>query len=305
MLDRMPLTVPQRIDMIRQISTLLGMQEWGEIDLVLEQHGFPTTEEWHDSRQDYCLQMVKNASDDSLKALHGYLTADGDPGARPGGGPWSGEKLRLFCSHLSAQKKLVHGVADQLILFGIEPFVAHDSIEPSTEWQTVIEGALSDCDAMLVFLHEGFRESNWCDQEVGWTLGRQRPLLALNYGTHPHGFIGKFQAQQCDGQSVHTVADYVLDWLGKTPSLHGRFAHGLVDAFVGSPSWDFTRRVAPRLQEIASVDNDDLTRMEHAAVSNVDVRECNISGVMGPEWVKRFVAERRGPSGGPFDDLPF
>ncbi|SDF96915.1 TIR domain-containing protein [Cellulosimicrobium cellulans] len=295
----MALTPPQRITMIREAATLLGMQEWGEIDLVLDQFGLPTTPMWEGTKDEYCRSFLQRASDDALDQVHAYLTTNGRPGPRPGGGPWSGEKLRVFFSHLAEHKRVVGEVARVLENYGVEPFVAHDSIDPSKEWQLVIEGALSDCDAMVVFLHPGFRESNWCDQEVGWALGRQRPILALNYGVHPHGFMSKFQDQPCSTAHVGQVAAYIMDWLIKTPSLHGRLTRGLVDAFVESRGWDLTRRLVPYLDALSSVDDDDLTRMERAAVDNRQVRECDIGGVSGPDWVKQYVAARRGAVAAP------
>lgn len=86
-----------------------------------------------------------------------------------------------------------------------------------------------------------------------------------------------------------------MDWLTKTPSLHGRLAHGLVDAFVNSSSWDFTRSVVPLLERIQSITDDDLTRMEQAARENIDVRDCTIPpGMTGPDWVASFAGKRRG-----------
>lgn len=297
----MTLTPPQRIPLIRESATLLDKQEWDEIDLVLGQFGLPTSDyDVPNTKSAYVIQMIKDASDQSLTDLHSYLVGEASGAPATGSGPWSGEKLRLFASHLAKHKDIVGAVGTQLSYFGVEAFVAHDAIEPSREWIQVIQNALFDCDAMIVFLHEGFVESQWCDQEVGWALGRQRPVLPLNYGINPYGFLGQYQAQKCGLATPAQVADYVMDWLVKTPSLHGRLAHGLADALVNSHSWDFTRRVAPLLERMTAVTDDDLTRMEKAAQDNIDVRDCMVSTVTpamtGPEWVAQFVAKRRGPT---------
>lgn len=294
----MSLTPSERIALIRECATLLDKQDWTEVDLVLGQFGLPTSDyDVPETKAAYVIQMVKDAADESLSSLHGFLVDEAGGSGHPGRGPWTGENLRLFCSHLATQKHIVGQVREDLARFGVEAFVAHDSIEPSKEWAQVIEHALADCDAMIVFLHDGFRESSWCDHEVGWVLGRQRPVLPLNYGIHPYGFLGKYQDQPCQDAVPSKVADFVLDWLIKTPSLHGRLSHGLVNAFVNSGSWNFTRRVAPLLDQIASVTDDDLTHMEKAARDNVDVRECAVTGAKsGPEWVADFVSARRGPS---------
>jgi len=89
-----------------------------------------------------------------------------------------------------------------------------------------------------------------------------------------------------------------MDWLSNIPSLHGRLTSGLVDAFVGSPSWDFTRSVAPYLERIEAVRSEDLARMETAAKENVDISKCVIpvaagGHMSGPAWVERYVAQRR------------
>lgn len=305
----MPLTPAERIPLIRESATLLDKQEWAEIDLVLGQFGLPISDFGADSKTAYVIDMVKNAADDALLSLHGYLIGEATGAPATGSGPWSGDNLRLFASHLAKHKAVVGQVREELARFGVEAFVAHDSIEPSKEWAQVIENALAECDAMIVFLHEGFKESIWCDQEVGWALGRQRPVLPLNYGLHPYGFLGKYQDQPCGNAFPAQVADYVLDWLTKTPSLQARLAHGLVDAFVNSGSWNFTRRVVPYLERMTSVNDDDLTRMEVAARDNIDVRECALPPQLtGPEWVAQFVAKRRGstsPATWSADDPPF
>ena len=286
----------QRISMIRESATLLDKQEWDDIDLVLRQHGLPTSNFGvPDTKSAYVKEMIDRADDNDLLALHTYLTSEAGSG-RSGQSPWSAERLRLFCSHLAEHKQEVGLVGDALARYGIEPFIAHDSIAPSQEWIDVIEAALDDCDAMIVFLHDGFIESKWCDQEVGWALSRKRPVLPLNYGIHPYGFLGRLQDQPCAGASPHRVATYVLDWLVKTPSLHGRLGRGLVEAFVHSPSWNFTRSVVPYLEGMNTIEDDDLTRMERAAQDNVNVRECGIGGISGPDWVDTYVKKRRGPT---------
>jgi hypothetical protein len=292
----MTLTPGERISLIRESATLLDKQDWHDVDLVLEQHGLPTSDlDVPDTKSSYIKNMIKNSSDDDLTKLHGYLL--GETASSPTGhSPWSGERLRLFCSHLAEHKQIVGQVGDGLARYGVEPFIAHDSIEPSREWAKVIETALENCDAMIAFLHPGFHESHWCDQEVGWALGRTRPILPLNYGMRPYGFVGKLQDQPCTQAHPTQVAMFVTDWLTKTPSLHGRLAHGLVDAFVNSGSWNFTRSIVPYLDRIQSVTDDDLTSMEKSAQDNVEVRECAIGPDMtGPGWVASFVRQRRGP----------
>lgn len=54
----------------------------------------------------------------------------------------------------------------------IAVFVAHAAINPTEEWQQVIEYALRSCDACAALLAPGFKESDWTDQEVGFCMAR-------------------------------------------------------------------------------------------------------------------------------------
>src|SRR5262249_42080402 len=83
-------------------------------------------------------------------------------------------QFRLFMSHLAIHEEFVGAVGANLGRYGVSSFVAHVSIEPSEEWQNVIESALRSCDAMAVFLHTGFHERYWCCQEVGVRIGAER-----------------------------------------------------------------------------------------------------------------------------------
>jgi TIR domain len=291
----MSLTPGQRITMINECATLLDKSEWSDVDLILEQHGLPTSDMWRGDKRPYVIQMVKEARDNDLGALYTYLTSESDHSA-PGKSPFKGDRLRLFTSHLATQREFVAVVGDRLALYGIEAFVAHNAIEPSLEWQQVIEAALGDCDAMAVFLHAGFRDSPWCDQEVGWAMGRGRPLLPLAFDHNPYGFMAKYQALNCAGRNGLQVGDSIADWLVKVPTLQTRLAASLSHAFRHSSSWDFTRRVAPLLEQISTFTEDQLANMEEAARVNVDVRECNIFGTLGPDWVADFVRHRRPPT---------
>jgi hypothetical protein len=290
----MGLTPAQRIGLINESATLLDKREWQEIDLILDQHGLPTWDEWPGGKRQYVIQSIKNAIDADLQSLHQYLTSESNHSS-PGRSPFKGGRLRLFMSHIAEHREFVGIAGQQLSRYGIEAFVAHDSIEPSREWQQVVESALADCDAMCVFLHGGFRESDWCDHEVGSTLGRGRPILPLAFDFPPYGLIGKLQALDCKGRNGWQVAHAIAQWLVKVPTLHTALAESLSHAFTESYSFDFTRKLAPLLEQISTFTEDQLARLETAATENVDVRDCDIGGTSGPNWVSRFVRERRGP----------
>jgi hypothetical protein len=107
---------------------------------------------------------------------------------------WGNSKLRIFLSHKAKYKIKTAKIQKELASFGIASFVAHNDIEPTREWQDEIENALHTMDILVALMTEGFQESNWTDQEIGFALGRKKQVIAVRMGTDPYGFIGKYQA---------------------------------------------------------------------------------------------------------------
>lgn len=111
---------------------------------------------------------------------------------------WGGDGYRVFLSHKHRVKKEAARLKASLQQFGVSSFVAHEDIRPTKEWQREIENALNSMDAFVALLTPEFHDSLWTDQEVGFALGRDVPIVALKLGTDPYGFIGKFQALKCE-----------------------------------------------------------------------------------------------------------
>lgn len=211
------MTPGERIAAIRDISAGLGQQSWHDINLVLEQFDFSTAyyDDWADSpRELYVQSMVKSSPDDRLQSLLAYVRSTSTTAGvvtEPPAGVWPEGSLRLFLSHLSAHKATVHEVNEGLKRYGIHGFVAHDSIEPTRDWQDVIEGALRTCEAAVFFLHDGFRSSAFCDQEVGFVLARRVPYVALQLETAPpHGFLGRQQGAYAVNQTPLQLRDTLV-----------------------------------------------------------------------------------------------
>ena len=104
-----------------------------------------------------------------------------------------GPGYRVFLSHDSKVKTKAARLKCDLESYGISAFLAHTDIHPTEEWQEVIKEALRTMDAFVALLTEEFHNSNWTDQEVGYALCREVPIIPVRLGIDPYGFIGKFQ----------------------------------------------------------------------------------------------------------------
>lgn len=293
------MTPGERIAAKRETATLLAQQGWDDIDLTLSEHDLPIRNDWNGSdKYGYVIEMLNGASESALAALHSYVTGAAVQ-VRPGSEPWRQGELRLFMSHLAAHEGFVGEVATWLEGWGISAFVAHMSIDASNEWQAVIETALLTCDAMAVFLHEGFRESNWCDQEVGFALARRVPVLPLNIELNPYGFMGKLQALRCAGLTAAEVGEKIVQWLMNTRSAQTAMTEGLVTAFERVNSFARACEVYDRLYQMPVFSPDQLQRLDAAARTNSQIKNANWpnwSGTPLPGRVQGLIEERGGTS---------
>ena len=239
----------------------------------------------------YLLNTLATVPDDKIAALYAYVTgaSNADPGC------WAPGRLRLFASYLDSHRAEVGAVRARVALAGVDMFAAHDSIDVSKEWQQVIEDALRTCHAAVVFLHDGFRDSAWTDQEVGYCLDRRLPVLPIKYAANPHGFLARYQAADCAGLGPDHIGDLVLAWLCAEPRTQAAMAEATVTALAASNSFDQTRLIVGLLNRLPAFTADQLRRLDAATADNTQVSLARYAGTDVPTLIARLVAERSAP----------
>jgi hypothetical protein len=127
--------------------------------------------------------------------------------------------FRLFISHISQHRDKATRLKWCLHSFAINAFVAHDDIHPTLEWQSEIERALGTMDAFLAMHTDGFSESCWTQQEIGYAVCRRVKIISLKMGNEdPAGFISKHQALSRQGRSAEAIAKQVDELLADDPA---------------------------------------------------------------------------------------
>lgn len=226
----------ERVDVIKRVAEqLAATDDWVEIDLVLEQFGFPTSNQWQGDMKAYIIEFVKDGSDDSLTEIDRYLMGDSQPRDEP----WEKDGFRLFLTHVAPQKQVAHTLKSHLRFYGVDAFVAHNDIQPGKEWQLVIESALHSCDALAGLLHKGFRKSDWCDQEIGIALGRGRVVVPIHFDLLPYGFFGSLQAvSNAANQDLETLARNLVLVLLNDKRTAGRLTEAIADQLARATSYE-------------------------------------------------------------------
>jgi TIR domain-containing protein len=248
----MVLSPSQRLVLIKAIAERLGNESWSLIDITLGEFGLSTEDTWNGTVESYVLQHVQNATDETLIDLAQHVGYKFEEAAGPGVDPpfWRKDMLRLFISHLAAHKVFAAELQEALLKYGISGFVAHNDIEPTSEWQAQIEVALTTCEALLALLHDKFHASNWTDQEIGFAMGRRVPAFAVRFGETPYGFIGRFQAFNGNGKTASALAREIFDSLRKNEQTQRRMSEVLVALFEQSGSFAQAKERIGFLEEL-------------------------------------------------------
>lgn len=161
---------------------------------------------------------------------------------------WKPGLARVFISHRDLHKREARDLSDALEEYGFSCFVAHDTIRPLSEWRDEIMRGLETMEVMLVFLTDNFEESLWCQQEVGFALGKGTPIISLKLQhKDPPGFISHVQALRGSADKPLQSAQGLFPLIGKALGRQERLNEILITALVESPSYADTKTRFDRL----------------------------------------------------------
>jgi TIR domain len=269
----------ERLTLIMRIRDALNQQFDEDVELALQTFEIPGGSPWDEVKLTVGERLTR-AGDDAVLGLGQYLQvvenkvpmAEGEVAspAQAGSDP---APLFLFGSHISAERKFVGDVRERLGSYGITLFVAHDSIPMDADWEPDIVKALNACQAAVVFLHSGIYDSFYCQQELGWLLGRGVPIARLLAPESPKGLLGKVQGAPIISKTADDTGDFIAQWCqsGKQQVLWSHLATSLVQALRHSPDYATTDLLWPRLTEISELTPSQLELLMEAVESNSQV----------------------------------
>lgn len=101
--------------------------------------------------------------------------------------------LKVFLSYNESEagEQTATELKEALSAVHIDAVMARHSIAPGAEWEPTIRHYLEESSALLCVATPGFSTRPWCQQEVGWALGRHAPILWIQYEAKevPCGFL--------------------------------------------------------------------------------------------------------------------
>jgi TIR domain len=243
------------------------------VDVTLKQFSLPRTNEWSGSKAAYVLQMTNDAPDQTLVDLARHVGFEIEDGSAPTIDPpyWRKGMLRVFVSHLATERVFAGRLQEALLEFAISTFIAHNDIEPTQEWQIQIETALATCDALVALLHDGFHESKWTDQEIGFAMGRGVPTFSVRCGQDPYGFIGRFQAFNGHKKSAAALARELFDAYRRNKLTQRRMGEVIIGLFEESSSFAAAKERIGYIEELDTWQAEFSKRIRSAAKANSQI----------------------------------
>lgn len=167
---------------------------------------------------------------------------------------WNFGYYNIFISHLTKDKISASNLKIALFDYGISCFVAHEDIEPTKLWASEIENALKTMHCLCAIITPEFINSRWCDQEVGYALGRGVLVIPIRKDSDPYGLLGKIQGIQSKGKSANKLAKEIFQILCSNSLTKKLYVKNLAGLFLNSKSIIEADRWIELLNSIATLD---------------------------------------------------
>lgn len=155
---------------------------------------------WGNNKEDYDVdikQTLAKASNEILISISSELETGSEYIVKEYPQVWKNSKksLKVFISHLSSNKEVAQALKEALKPYYIDCFVAHEDIMPTLEWQVEIIKALNTMDVFISLHCENFKNSVWCQQEIGIAYAKNIKIIPIKFDgkEDPCGFISKIQ----------------------------------------------------------------------------------------------------------------
>jgi hypothetical protein len=306
----------EKIELLEKIAQeLQSRMTFSEIDIFFDAHGvkYAGIVPSANSKRIYAKEVLaKEKSEDlilkiaeELDILHNFSTKSPREATF-----WKPGFFRLFLTHLASFKVQTSHLQSVLKRYAISAFVAHEDIEPSREWQQEIEAGLSTMDALAAILMDGFRESNWCDQEIGVAVGRDVLIIPIRKGMDPYGFIGKYQGIQGVNKTVGEVAEQVFVTIVKSPKTRSKMLLALCNAIGQSTDIDEALDKVAILKSVDAVPEDNLDNLKDRVKDNSVLSEsekflASFNGMLAKFGVNKLVLVDTKAEEEWDDDIPF
>lgn len=272
----------QKIELIDKIGReLQERMKFNEIDAYFEIYGIPTDHQpSFNSKYVYVKEVLPKVKDEivleiasELEIEHKAVSSIPVKIKESEATFWKSGHFKLFVSHLASFKNKIGLLKAELEKYGISSFVAHEDIEPTKQWQDEIEKGLFSMDAFCAVLMDGFKESDWTDQEVGVAVGRNVLIIPIRRGLDPYGFIGKYQGFQAIGKNVGQVAEGIFEIISSNEKTKTKYLNTLIELILLSNTANQGIVRLKALKKIEDLPKDKVKYLQDKVTDNENLKQ--------------------------------
>ena len=201
--------------------------------------------------------------------------------------------IKVFLSYHHKDRRTAGRVKEYLSPLGMDVFLAHEDLEPSSEWQKEILKGLKGCGVFIPLLTKNFRSSLWTDQETGIAFASNKTILPLKVSADPYGFIGKVQGLSGSLDQPARVASLLSNTLLSHPATHRNMRRGVASAFASADSYVNAISLSKVIAAVKDFAEDEKALIQRACKENYHVfnatgvvsRVCSAIGMPEPNKV--------------------
>lgn len=178
------------------------------------------------------------------------------------------ERVKIFLSYNTIDKKLVGKIKNNLNGCGIDVFLAHEDIEPTQDWTNRILVELNKSDIFLPVLTKNFKKSKWTSQEIGIALANKLFIISLKIDVDPFGFLSRYQALKFKAENIDQSCLRIIKIFNKEKRLRKKFLDGLISNFEKSNSFDDAKNKSELLNKFDGYTKAQITKILRTAIEN-------------------------------------
>jgi hypothetical protein len=185
---------------------------------------------------------------------------------------WPGGYVRAFIPHASSQQEHAQSISQDLRAIGVTGFVAHTEVRVTKPWREQIENALRTADVFIGLCDQDFLASTWCQQEVGWALGRSLPTLILRLAGAPQGFLAHTQwPAGTSGKGTSTSISHITQWIMNQEQFGSSLAEGLFARLADAANYFDAEAAAKRIDALGELSDKQFARLDEVFHANNQV----------------------------------
>jgi hypothetical protein len=196
--------------------------------------------------------------------------------------------VKIFLSYSNEDKDLAGKIKKGMEDYGLDVFLAHEDVKPSSEWMEAIHEELNLCNVFIPILTDCFNESLWTDQETGFAVARSVYIIPLKINVDPHGFIGKIHALSFDVNNIEDSNMKIISLIASNCNVGVLFRDALVNKFGKSENYKEAENNTKRLIKFVPYNEQQIRNVIDRTMNNYQILDCFFAKKNLPNFVRKY-----------------